>query len=41
MADTFTETASQIETHMVGLITQANEQVASVNVLTNEIATLE
>ena len=40
MADTFTETASLIETYMQGLTTQANEQVDSVNVLTNEIANL-
>ena len=40
MADTFTETASLIENHMLGLTTQANEQIASVNVLTKEIANL-
>ena len=40
MADTFTETASLIETYMQGLTTQANEQIDSVNVLTREIANL-
>ena len=40
MADTFTETAGLIETYMQGLTTQANEQIAGVNVLTNEIASL-